>query len=125
MSPLEDAFDFLFEFDDGNIELEIPITPKYVEKIRLLSTDLLAKGVDVSGLSMPEVNALLSEMASVNTRWNHSLQQCLDRAYRLAEENLLDDAAQLLNSFAKDCPSGFYGKIALDVKDEIIGRKSE
>ena len=124
MSPIEDAFDFLFEFDDGNIELEIPIPPNYVENIRLLSTDLLAKNVDVSGLSMPEVNALLSEMASVNTRWNHGLQECLDQAYRHAEQGLLDDAAVVLNSFMKDCPSRFYAEIASDVKEEILGRES-
>ena len=125
MPSIEDAFEFLSEFDDGNIGFELPITPQHVENIRLLSTDLLAKSVDITGLSASEINILLREMVSVNTRWNRGLQESLDKAYRLAERNLLDEAAVLLNSFAKDCPSCFYGEIALDVKDEILGRKSE
>lgn len=123
MSPIEDAFEFLFEFDDGNVELGTPIAPQHAENIKLLAADLLAKSVDVSSLSMPEVNALLSEMARVNTRWNHSLQQCLDRAYRYAEQGLLDDAGELLDSFVSDCPSRFYTEIATDVKEEILGRE--
>lgn len=125
MSSLNEAFEFLFEFKTGTVEIGMPIAPQHAENIKLLVADLLAKNVDVSSLSAPEISVLLSEVASVDSRWNHSLQQSLDRAYRYAEQGLLDDAAVLLDSFVKDCPSRFYEEIASDVKEEILGRESE
>ena len=124
MSSLKEAFEFLFEFKAGNVELGLPVAPQHAENIKLLTADLLVKSVEVSGLSAPEIRGLMSEIASVDSRWNHSLQQCLDQAYRHAEQGFLDDAAVVLNSFMKDCPSRFYAEIASDVKEEILGRES-
>lgn len=121
MSSLNEAFEFLFEFKAGNVEIGMPVASKHAENIKLLAMDLLVKEVDVSGLSASELNGLLGEMASLDSRWNHSLQQCLDRAYRLAGQGSLDDATTLLDSFVKDCPSRFYTEIAADVKEEILG----
>lgn len=125
MSSLNEAFEFLFEFKAGNVAIGIPVASQHAENIKLLAMDLLVKTIDVSGLSSSELNELLGEMASLDSRWNHSLQQCLDRAYRLAGQGSLADAANLLDSFASDCPSRFYTEIATDVKEEILGGESK
>ncbi|MDR2874482.1 MAG: hypothetical protein LBV44_00935 [Methylobacillus sp.] len=123
MPSLKEAFEFFFEFKAGNIEIEKPVTVQHAMYIKWLAMDLLAKEVEASELPESALNELLTKMTDLDSQWNHSLQRCLNHAYRLIEQGLLDDASKLLASFVKSCPSRFYAEIAAGVKEEIFEKK--